>query len=69
MDDVHTSWLGDTLRLGPPFDFRIGEHPIDRRLTLGPVHFEVAHHENPFTLDLEINEGVRSDELGRVIEV
>src|SRR5215467_4142392 len=69
MDDVHTPWFGYTLGFDTSFNFRIRQHPIDGGLAFGPVHFEIAHHQNPFTLDLKINERVRSNELGRVIEV
>jgi hypothetical protein len=67
MDDLDRAWLGDPLRLGPPFDLRIREHPIDGRLALCPIHFEITHHENPFSFNLQIDKGVRRDKLRRVI--
>ena len=57
------------LRLGPPFDLRIREHPIDGRLALRPIHFEIAHHQNPLPLDLQIDKGVRRNKLRGVIEI
>src|SRR5262245_9082697 len=59
MDDVHTRWFGDTLGFDSSFNFRVRQHAIDGGLAFGPVHFEITHDQNPFTLDLEINERVR----------
>jgi len=67
VDDLDRAWLGNALRLGPPFDLRIREYPIDGRLALCPVHLEVAHHQNPLPFNLQIDKGVRRNKPRRVI--
>ena len=69
MDDLDRTWLGDTLRLGSSFDLRIREHPIDGRLTLCPIHFEIAHHQNPLPFNLQIDKGVRRNKFRGVIQI
>ena len=34
-----------------------------------PIHFEIAHDQQPLAFDLHINEGVGRDKLRRVIEI
>ena len=69
MDDLDRAWLGDALRLCSPFNLRIREHPINGRLALRPIHFEVAHYENPLPFDFQIDKGVRRNELRGVIQI
>ncbi len=69
MDDLDRTRLSDALRLGTPFHLRIREHSIDGRLTLRPIHFEIAHDQNPLSLNLHIDKGVRRDKLRGVIEI
>ena len=65
MDHIHRPRAAFRLRL--PFDLRIGEYAIDGRLALRPIHFEIAHHQNPLPFYLQIDKGVRRNKLRRVI--
>ena len=69
MDHIDGTGVLHALRLRAAFQVGIGQHPVHRRLVPRPVDFEIAHDHEPFALHFQIDEGVRRDEAGGVIQI
>jgi hypothetical protein len=69
MDDVGRAGIVRAGSPDLPFPFRVRQDLLHRRLAPGPVHFQVAHDEETFTLGLQEDEGVRGYEPRGVVEV
>ena len=69
MNDIDRARFLGAVRLRFLFQLGIRQDPIHRRLRLGPIHFEIAHDQQPLALDLHIDEGVRRDKPRRIIEI
>ena len=69
VDDVDAARRGHAMVPRTALNLGIRQHAIDGGLALRPVHFEIVHDHHALALDLEIDERVRRDELGGVIEV
>ena len=69
MDHIHHARFRDSLLFRPSFELRIREHRIDGGLALGPIHFKIAHHQESFSVDLEVDERIGRHEAGCVVEI
>jgi hypothetical protein len=50
-------------------DLRVGQYTINGGLALRPIHLKIIHNKQALTLDFQVDERIRRNEFGGVIEV
>jgi hypothetical protein len=51
------------------FDLRVGQYTINGGLALRPIHLKIIHDKQALALDFQVDERIRRNEFGGVIEV
>src|SRR5678815_4408904 len=69
MYDVHTPGCRDSMISRTAFDLRVGQYTINGGLALRPIHLQIVHDKQALSLDFQIDERIRRNEFGGVIEV
>src|SRR5687768_9342275 len=69
MHNVHAPGCRDAMISRTALDLRVGQYTINGGLALRPIHLKIIHNKQALTLDFQVDEWIRRNEFGGVIEV